>query len=250
VDIALFARVLWRFKYVVSAGFVLAIALSVLTVYKVDLSHGIPGLAPRKTPLYSSTATVLITQPGFPWGSAVQQYESPGPGQASVATGDIGRLTTLANLYVQFVNSDLTKSIVVKRTRGTVTANQNYSFTPSYYSQALPILSITGTNTSPASAIATAQTGVDVLTTYLQRQQQAAKIGDRQRVVLQELARPAKTTVANPVKKTLPVVVFLTIMLMVTGLAFVLENLRPRVPRPVASVPGVDPVVDSAQRSA
>ncbi len=35
--------------------------------------------------------------------------------------------------------------------------------------------------------------------------------------------------------KTVPIVVFLTVMLAVIGLAFILENLRPRV-RPVADV--------------
>jgi hypothetical protein len=253
VDLRLFARVLWRFKLVVGAGFLLAVCLAVLTVAKVDLSHGTPRLAPRTQPLYASQATLLVTQNGFPWGSAIQQFTTAGSGQSPVPAGDLGRLTSLANLYVQLANSDAIRKLVVQKAPkpASILATQNYSFSPTYYSSPLPMLTITGTSTSRRNAIATAQIGVDVLTAYLKQQQVAANIDDRQRVVLQELVSPRKTTVVNATKKTLPVVVFLTVMLAVTGLAFVLENLLPRMPK--AATPAsaeAAPVLDTARRSA
>ncbi len=108
MNLELFARVLWRFKYVVAGGFVVALLLAVLTVAK------LPSFKPRTTTVYGSSATLLITQSGFPWGSAVQQYALPGrKGQDPVPAGDLTRLTALANLYVQLANSD-----VIKRRRG------------------------------------------------------------------------------------------------------------------------------------
>src|SRR5256885_705400 len=104
MDIRLFVRVLWRFKFLVAAGFVVAVALGVLTIDKVELSHGKPKLTSRTQPVYASSATLLITQSGFPWGSAVQQYAQTGTGESSVPSGDLGRLTALANLYVQLAN--------------------------------------------------------------------------------------------------------------------------------------------------
>lgn len=244
MDIRLFVRVLTRFKYLVAAGFVLALLLSVLTVAK------LPSLAPRAPLKYASNATLLVTQPGFPWGSAVQQYTNGGSG--STLVGDMGRLTGLANLYVQLANSDLIKTRVVRQSRlaGTISATQNYSFSPSLYSTALPILTITGTSDSPANAIAITRTGVDALKGYIEQQQRAASIDAQKRVVVQQLQSPRKTLVVNPTKKTLPVVVFLTVMLAVVGLAFALENLRPRAP--LAAVPRVkaEPLSDRNRRSA
>jgi DNA-binding protein Fis len=254
VNLRLFAAVLWRFKYVVAGGCAIAILLSVLSIAKVDLSHGVPRLTPRTQQIYASSAALLVTQSGFPWGSAVQSYySSAGSKSSPVPAGDLNRLTALANLYVQLANSDVIKSIVARHSPAgghLITASQNYSFSPSYYSSALPIVTINGTGTTRANAILTTQAGVDALSSYLRRQQNSARISDAQRVVLQEIQRPRLTTVMNPTKKTIPAVVFLTIMLAVVGLAFVLENLRPRANETTPLRQDVEPVVDAARRSA
>src|SRR5215470_1393727 len=102
MDFHLFGSVLWRFRYLVAAGLVVALLLSVLTVAK------LPSFAPRTPPVYASHATLLVTQTGFPWGSAVQQYSQSPTGEGGlVPAGDLTRLTNLANLYVQLANSDL-----------------------------------------------------------------------------------------------------------------------------------------------
>jgi hypothetical protein len=252
MNIQLFARVLWRFKYMVGAGFLVALALGILTIYKVDLTHGAPKLTPRTRPLYSSNAQLLVTQKGFPWGSAIQQYVAPAKGESSVPSGDLGRLTGLTNLYVQLANSDTIRLLVAKKAPrpSGIVATQNYSFSPTYYSSALPILTITGTSTSRAKARLTTQIGAEVLTDYLKQQQDAAGIEDSQRVVIQELVSPRKTALVDGPKKTLPVVVIFTIMLAVIGLAFVLENLRPRVPAAVVARADAAPLIESARRSA
>jgi hypothetical protein len=171
MDIHLFSRVLWRFRVVVGAGFVLAVLLAVMTV--ATLKARPPYLHSRTAPIYSSSAVLLITQPGFPWGSAVQLYTtSSGDGQAPVATGDLTRLTSLANLYVQIANSDVIRALVAKKAPSTVSvlATQNYSVSPSLYSSPLPIITISARSKTKALAIADAQASAKVLVTYLKRQ--------------------------------------------------------------------------------
>jgi len=256
VDLHLFGRVLWRFKYVVAGGFTIAVLLAIFTVAKLDF-HGVPHLAPRKAPIYQSSADLLVTEAGFPWGSAVQTYTPAGEGNSS-PTGDLGRLTSLANLYAEFANGDQIEALAARKAPhgGTISATQMFYTNPALYTTPLPIVTITGSASTPANAIATARAGVDALMGYLTRQQSTANIPSEHRVVLQEIRRPDKTTVANPPKKTLPIVVFLTVMLAVIGLAFVLENLRP-VPKTIALRADADqlraeaePLSESARRSA
>ena len=248
MDLHLFARVLLRFKYLVAGGFVVAMLLSMLTIVKLDPFHGF--LAPRTAPIYQASANLFVTEPGFPWGSAVQTYTPAGKG-ASSPTGDLGRLTSLANLYAQLANSDEIKAIAAHRSprEGKITATEMYYTSPGFYTSALPIVTIAGAALTPSGAIATAQAGANALMGYLRQQQRAAGIPKAHRVVLQEILRPRKTTVLNPTKKTLPVVVFLTVMLAVLGLAFVLENLR-TVPEAVALRPEADALPDDTRRSA
>jgi hypothetical protein len=245
VDIRLFARVFSRFKFLVAGGFILALLLSILTVAK------LPSLAPRVAPKYASTATLFVTQPGSPFVRATQPYTTD-PNGGPVAVGDMNRLTALANLYVQLANSDVIRSRVTHMSplRGTVAASQNYSYSPQLYSTALPMLTITGTSDSPRNARALTQVGVAALKGYIEQQQRAASVANANRVVVQEVQRPNATIVVNPIKKTLPIVVFITVMLAVTGLAFALENLRPR--PAVANTSGQAPTLTQqrARRSA
>jgi hypothetical protein len=151
---------------------------------------------------------------------------------------------------VQLANSDVIKSLLDKKApgAGTIVATQNYSISPSFYSTALPIITITGTSTTPSKALGTAQAGVDVLSGYLKEQQRVAGIAAGQRVVVQELKRPRTATVINGSKKTLPLVAFLTVMLAVVGLAFVLENVRPRAPKAFVAKTEAAPLLDSSAR--
>ena len=96
----------------VLGGFVLAVALAVLTVVKLDTAAGAPFIAKRTAPVYSSSATLLITSPGSP-GAARCRRTRRVPVQP-VANGDLTRLTALANLYVQLANSDIIRTLVAK----------------------------------------------------------------------------------------------------------------------------------------
>ena len=180
----------------------------------------------------------------------MQAYTTSPGGDGPVANGDLTRLTALANLYVQLANSDIIRTLVAKKAPSTLAlfASQNYSISPSFYSTPLPIVTLTASSRTGALAVSDAQASANVLKTYLRHQQNAAKIDPSNRVVVQELQTPKKAVVVNTTKKTLPAVVFLTIMLAVLGLVFVLENLRPRVAVSSVSRSEAEPLLDVGNR--
>ena len=248
MDFGLYARVLWRFRLLVGLGFVAAGLLAVLTVAKI--SPGVPPkFAARQQPTYRSVATLLLTQPGFPWGSAIQSYTTP-KDSPPVAVGDAARMTGLTNLYVALANSDAVKQLRrhLSRLKGKTTAAASYATLPSGYEVALPEMTLTGTSDSRAHATALTRAGIDAFRKYLAGQQDAAHIPKNQRVVIQALGLTPPAKVGGP-KKTLPVVVFLIVMMAVVGLALVLENIRPRVSvQPVADALPIE--VEAAHDSA
>ena len=80
----------------------------------------------------------------------------------------------------------------------------------------------------PAEAVSIASRGGGALMGYVLSQQKGSDIPSTARVHLSVLtdATPARLFAGR--KKTLPIVIFVTIMVATIGLAFVLENLRPR----------------------
>ena len=160
----LYARVLWRWWPVVLIGLLVAVALTFLSIFRVD-SHR--HLSARKSTQYVSYATVLVTQPGFPSGrlglepmvaaaSATAQTGGKTPqaaGTTPQATGttpqtsqgqlaDLSRLTSLAILYSHLATSDPVRAIMLHHgpMNGTIQAaalpaTQNGN-------EALPIVSI------------------------------------------------------------------------------------------------------------
>jgi hypothetical protein len=87
---------------------------------------------------------------------------------------------------------------------------------------------------SPARASALINARITAFRGYIAAQQSKAELNEHKRVVVQVLrgGDPETAVVLSGKKKTLPIVVFLAVMIAVTGLAFMLENMRPRV-RPV-----------------
>ena len=95
-------------------------------------------------------------------------------------------------------------------------------------SDALPIISIAATADTPRVAIRLARRETNALITYIQQQQVDAKIPETNRVILDVVSQARSAALLKGRSLTLPVVVFLSTMLGVVGLAFLLENLRPR----------------------
>jgi hypothetical protein len=210
-----------------------------MAMFKVDLSGGAPKLSYRQAETWQSTARVMITQDGFPEGRTTL----PGVGAPTAADGEEadvdeeprqvfaepGRLSSLSLLYAQLANSDPVQEAVRRQALakglapGKVTAIgvQEVGIGP------LPLVDFQGTAASAADARATTATAIDAFLRWVQRSQAGADILERDRVDLKVLQQPAPAVVTVPRKKTMPVMIFLTVMIITCVAAFVLENLRP-----------------------
>jgi hypothetical protein len=241
MDLGLYMRVVWRFKFIVAAGFMAAIGLVVLATFHVSFAGGgAPKLSYRKPQLFRSNATLFVTQPGFPWGSTITQY-LPGnitTGKPSVPVADPNRLSSLTALYAQIATSDPLGVLDVppdsKVERVSVTALP----APAYSNPAiLPLIDIQAIAQSPLGAKRLAGHAAAAFHAWLDRQQNESKIPTSQRVTMQVINSGTKPVVAVGRSKTLPGLIFITVISATFGLVFVLENLRPR----VRTIPQAEP---------
>jgi hypothetical protein len=242
MDLNLYVRVLWRFWWLVLAGLIVAAALAVLSVYRVDSTDGY-SLEYRQKEKWVSVATVLVTEPDFPLGRAVFEQDVPPvssnlPKTFTPEFAPSSRFIELANVYAELVTSDDVRRLILEDgpLPGAVQAVPLVATNGSDAS--LPMVGVRGLAATPEAAVTVAQRASDAFRRYLKVEQSLGGIPPDQRVLLTEVRHPsASTTVLLEGRsKTVPVVVFLTVMLAVVGLAFVLENIRPRV-RAVAVAP-------------
>ena len=176
------------------------------------------GLSYRKPNVWQSQTILLLTQKGFPWGRAVLPSEQ-----------DPARFSDLTSLYAEFANSDAVRSIMLKKG-----ASKDWKLTATPLTSAssgasLPVLTLAGQATSPRAALTAARLGREAFLQYVLREQEAAVIPSQERIDIQVLEKATPATVVQGQKKILPIVIFIAVLSATIGLAFVLENLRPRV---------------------
>jgi hypothetical protein len=222
MDLALYARVLWRFRLVVLAGLILAVALAGLAMAKIT-PHG---LRYRNPVVWQSQATLLITQQGFPEGRALFPPAQQGK---TYPFADTGRFANLTELYAQLASSDDVKLLMLREGAPRDETIGAAPLQPTNPSLPLPMLALFGYGTSAAKAVQAAELGTKAFSGYIDGQQQAAGIPLTQRVAMKVVRSVTPPIVFKPRKKTLPIVVFIAVMSAVVALAFVLENLQPRV---------------------
>lgn len=220
MDLALYGRILRRFWWLVVPGVLLACALAFLSVVRVSPDGTI---AYRQPEVWQSQASLLITQRGFPWGRTASPTDLPG------ASANPGFLNGLTDLYSQFANSDEVKALMRSEGAPKTWTIQAAPVQPTITGGVLPIVALAGRAHSGPDAIRAVTYGRRALVDYVEKQQEAAKIPANQRVNLQVVQRATKPVVVLPRKKTLAIVVFVAVVAASVGLAFALENLRPRV---------------------
>ncbi|HEV7640862.1 MAG TPA: hypothetical protein VGO39_08355 [Gaiellaceae bacterium] len=235
MDLPLYIRVLWRFRLLVLPGLLAAIALAVLAYGKVDFAHGLK-VTPRATPVFHLDALLLVTQEGFPWGASRQPYVAgdAAKGLPPVPVGDFSRMSGIALIYSELVDSDTVKArtkLKPAKTEKLVTSPYAPAGAPP--GTVLPMVALSVDTASPGRAAALLNARIAAFKSYIETQQADAHLRAGNRVVVQVLrgGDPATAIVISGKKKTLPIVVFLAVMIAVTGLAFALENMRPRVRR-------------------
>ena len=255
MDLALYLRVLWRFKFIVIAGLLASVALVFVWMASVSYHDGSLKIRYRQPETWQATSTLLITQAGFPDGRSVVPIQVP-PASASGKTvsvvpkwADPSRFTYLALLYARLAVGDDIHKIMLRSgpIRGTVSAAP--VFPSGSNTSTLPMLAITGSaaTSSLARGIATRATGSFL--TYLQDQQAAAGIPTDQRVLVTEVNQPLKPLLVAGRKKTMPILIVVAMMSLAIGLAFILENARPRV-REAALPTALQEMHSEARRSA
>lgn len=248
MDLRLHLAVIWRFKLVVSIGLILAIALSVFAAAKPSLVDGKPKLTYRKSEIWQSQATILLTQRGFPWGRSVFAT-GPDAGKDSAPTyfADPTRFSSLSAFYAKLANSDAVQARIPRT--GAVTAAPIIDKTTGYAVQ-LPLLGLTAIATSPRVAQVLAEQAAQAFITFIRDQQQAAEIPADQRVILELVNQPRGATLVEGRKMTMPIVVFATVLIAALGIAFILENLRPGVRPKSAAARDDSSNAERAQRTA
>jgi hypothetical protein len=228
VDIGLYSRVIWRFRFLVAAGALLGIILAMLSFFRLDFSDGFPRAEYREPEAWSSTARLFLTQEGSPWIRTVDPLvpaTSRKDGPLVPAFADSDRFADLAVLYAELAKGDQVRELALTgETRGDV------SFTAAPVvpeDDPLPLIEITSSAHSAGAADAVAVRAAEALKVYVERQQVDARVPSNQRVVLELVERPEAYLVEGR-SKTLPAVIFLTVLLAAVGLAFALENLGQR----------------------
>lgn len=254
MDLALYLRVIWRFRLLVLLGLMLAFVLALLSYTRVDIHGGVPRLTYRDAHLYESRALLLVTQTGFPLGRAVFAEVIPiepsaGAGAYVPKYSDPIKFSQAAVLYSHIFMSDQVQTLIREQTAAGTSVRANPVIATG--ETVLPEIEIVSLAETPSTVQAATHRAVDVFRRYLAREQAANKIEPDNRVVLQVLTRGSDPVLVAGPPITRPLVVFLAVMSVVLALAFILENLRPR----VRSVPrrdeGVSEPRDSvARRSA
>lgn len=251
MDLQLYFRVLWRFRVLVVAGLVLGAALALLSFVRVDLSDGKPVFTYRESEQWVSYSTLWITPESFPWGSSTIEpvLTDVGPrAQASklgVQVAPPEWFSSLAILYAQLAMSDPVAEIMAKGgpVNGSIEAAPVLSDR-----DALPFVRIAAISDSPAEAVSLARREVDAFQRYLVEQQHTTGIPQKERVIAKVNQQAQFAELYADRSKTRPIMVFLTVLVVVVGLAFILENLRPRIhPEPATRTPDVQ---DEIRRSA
>lgn len=227
MDISLYARVIWRFRFLVALGFVAACGLATLAVAQVDFKGGTPTLTYRKHELWMGSQKLLITQKGVPWGRLSLPTTS-GNTQSSSRSGQVfadpSRLASLAPFYAQLANSAaIQRFFPIGSVKATPVVDNSTA-----YANVLPILQFNAFAFTPQKAESLAQSAARLFKNYVTKQQASASIPQGQRVLLQPLTDTMPPLLVQPRKKSLAIVAFVTIMIATLGLAFILENLRPR----------------------
>jgi len=237
MDLQLYLRVAWRFRLLVAAGLILALTLTFFSFVRID-SKG--SLTYREQEQWTSNATLLLTEPGFPYGQSLSDKDS----------SSSARFADLATIYSGLATSDevrrlmrregpLDDDAILQATPATVPGKDIY----------LPMLNVSVVTSSPQLAKKLTDRAARAFREYVRDEQRAGAVPPSKRVVLQLVNRPTTATLVQGRSMTTPLVVFITVMMAVFGLAFLLENLRPRV-RSVKDEETTISAADKTRRSA
>jgi hypothetical protein len=241
VDLNAYGRVFRSRWYVVLAGVLLALLLAVLSYYRISTDGS---LTPRKAELWQSQGTLFLTENGFPAGRRTLPLvgqQVAGQVVPVPVYNDPYKYAALASLYAQFAMGDDVRRRIVA-TGGPLSGSYSVAATADTTlgrAVSLPAVTVFGKATTPAAARETTLRVMNAFTGFIEQQQRAARIPQKNRVLLQVLNAPEPALLIEGRKKTLPIAVFLAVLFATVAFAFVLDNLRRTTSR-AASIPTTD----------
>jgi hypothetical protein len=210
--------VLRRHRLLVMSGFVVALALALLSYVRVSGD----GLTYRNPEIWSSEATLQLSDPSHP------EWRSKLP-----PTADPTRFTSLVDQYAEFATSDAViralrkqgflspeavKSGVAGLTATSVASPINGSITP--------MLKIAGIGTSPIEATRLTLRATDTFIAVAKARQVQAQIPPSQRVELRIVKRDDAPKLIGPRSKTTFIIILLAGLTMTVAAAFLRDNLQ------------------------
>ena len=226
MDLPHFFRVIWRFKFLVAGGLLLAFALAVLAVFKVSPT-GPNKLQYRQAQQWADDATLLVAPPGFPWGGTVIP-----------PSADPAKFASLATIYAHLISSAEVKRLVVRGGPVDFAAEPIISTVVPYSYQSsnsppLPLITLEAQAATKARAVELVNRVTKAFLDYLRIQQTRAGLPIDKRVVVRVVDKD-QIRLLKGRSKTMPIMIFLLVAIASVGLAFLFENLRPRT-KPVTS---------------
>lgn len=231
MNLALYLRVLWRFKFLLAIGAIVAAALAVFAYAKPSLAGGTPHFTARTATVYSAQGRIFVTQPGFPIGRSTLndlvpvQGESGPKAQLQPRFSDPSRFVQLAGLYAELFDTDQILSRIPP-VQGGGSVDAQPLITPT---GAFPIILFTSRSTSPRAAAELVVRGMTALRSYVRTQQVANGVPKENQALLAVISYPHGAAVVSKPSLVVPGAVFVLVLSGFLALAFVLENLRPRV---------------------
>jgi hypothetical protein len=226
MDLKLYFRVISRFKYVVIAGLALACLLAFFSVFHVSLANGF-NVSYRQGQTYLSEEQLYLnTRGGVPFRTTTAKTD-PKTGQVYYPPNLVppSSLSSSAILYAQLVNSDLLKPVLGKLPGAFVAFPVATRSNPPIN---LPFLAIDGFGKTPRAAIQVAKRVSQAFRAYVAENQRLQKVPAQQRVLL-TVIKDARTAIVSKSRHfSVPIIVFLVMVILTLGLVFLLENLRPR----------------------
>jgi hypothetical protein len=219
MDLPLFMKVVWRFKFLTAAGLLLAIGLSFLSVFKVSPS-GPQHLQFRQEQVWADDVTLLVAPQKFPWGS-----QNP--------SADPATFGSLATIYANLATSDAVKTLVLRHgfvdfaKEPFIATVVPYSYQSSN-SPPLPFIIIEAQAATKPRVMELVKRETNAFLEFLTTLQSRGKIPVEQRAQVTPV-KGDQIRLIKPRSKTVPIMVFMLVSIATLGLAFMLENMRPRV---------------------
>jgi hypothetical protein len=222
--------VAWRFRFIIATGVIVGIVVAILASFSVSGS----GLKWRSDQTLQSDSTLFVTQTGFPWGRVTLPTPTPGVTPPPAATnkerreyGQPERFSDLAVLYSYLASSSQVYALIQPRPP----KPDQIVITPVLNEASgagLPLLKVNASANTGAEARRLNAATIEALRKYLEEEQARNGIDEDQRVQIQVVNPPGPAKVTEGRSYLGSVIAFILAVAGAFGLAYLLENLRPR----------------------